>query len=194
MVLRASLLWSSEVCEPQWVDSTFGQQCRTRLVFHLWCHLVHILPLPRESFHVFVPRVVSVCGSWASLYGWRWVVGPETLVEGTGTVGCTNGRTEGLLSCCGLWATLFRTCAHCGVCVGEREREGGRSHPVAHSNGHPVFLCLWRCCSGSTWLCWNLLALVLCERVSSTNRRRSCAALEVSSCCSARAGRSYFQA
>ena len=55
--------------------------------------------------------------------------------------GCTNGSPVGrrrvccLLSCCGLWATLFRACARCGVCVGSR--------PVAHSDGHHFFPCSW---------------------------------------------------
>ena len=75
----------------------------------------------------------------------RWCV----LLVRTRNCGCTNGSPGGrrsacrLLSWCGLWATLFRTCARCGVCVCGGKREEG-SHPVAHSVGHPVFLCsLW---------------------------------------------------
>ena len=67
-----------------WADSAWGGQPSSvgqKPVFHFSCHLVHVLPLPHESFHAFVPRVVSVCsGLKASFNGWRWVVGLDTLV------------------------------------------------------------------------------------------------------------------
>ena len=59
----ASSALSLELCEPLWADSArafASQQRRTKLVFHLWCHFVHILLLPRESCHVFV-HTCGVC-------------------------------------------------------------------------------------------------------------------------------------